>query len=602
MMTSTELRKIFLNFFQKKGHKIISSSSLVPADPTSLFTSAGMQQFVPFLSGEVEPPYKCACSVQKCLRVNDIDEVGDKTHHTFFEMMGNWSFGDYFKEGAIDFALEFLVDVLGFKKDQFWVSVFAGERGIAKDKEAIKIWQSRGIPKERICEFGMQDNFWGPVINIGPCGPCSEILYDFTGKPCGKGKNCVPDCQCGRFVELWNLVFMEYNKNEKGEYEKLAKQNIDTGIGFERLLAILQETPSNYETDLFFPVIEEIEKLSAKKYEDSIKSFRILADHLRAVNFIISAGVLPSNTDRGYVLRMLLRRIIRHSRVLNLPQNWYVKPIKKISEIYGSQYPEVRTKQTDILLVIQKEEEKFSKTLERGIRQFEKLLRVKSKEPRAKSISGKDAFDLFQSYGFPLELTKEMAKEKEFEVDEQGFKTALKEHRETSKKGAQKKFGGVGIEQLTSEEDRKKATCLHTATHLLHAGLREILGGQVRQTGSDITPERLRFDFSYERAITPEEIQKIENWVNEKIKQNLEVKKQEMSYQEALNSGSLAFFKEKYPKIVNVYTFEDKNGKVISKEVCAGPHIKASSEMGHFKILKEESAGAGIRRIKAIIE
>ena len=595
-MTSIELRKAFLEFFEKKGHKIVVSSSLVPADPTSLFTSAGMQQFVPYLSGETEPPYKRACSVQKCVRVNDIDEVGDEFHHSFFEMLGNWSFGDYFKKEAIDFALEFLIDYLKLEKNKIWISVFKGEQGIPKDTKAIKIWQSKGILRSRIHEFDMKENFWGPVTVTGPCGPCSEIFYDLTGNPCEKGKDCGPNCECQRFVEIWNLVFMEYDKIGEGDYEKLPQQNVDTGVGFERLISILQEKASDYETDLFWPIILEIEKISGKKYQDHKRIFRILADHIRASCFIIADGVLPSNVGNGYVLRMILRRMIRHSRVLGLPENWYVELVKKVDEIYAEQYPEVRRKQNNIITVIQKEQEKFAKTLEKGEKQFQKLIQTL----KQKTISAKQAFDLYQSYGFPIELLKEMAQEKGLKVDEKGFKNELEKHKEISRKGAQKKFGGLGIEQLKSDEQRKKATKLHTATHLLHSALRQILGKHVKQQGSDITPERLRFDFSHPEKLSNKQIKQVQDWVNKQIQDDLEVEKQEMSYEQAIDSGALAFFKQKYPKQVNVYTIKDLSGKIVSKEICAGPHVKKTLEIGKFQIIKQESAGAGIRRIKAI--
>ena len=597
-MQSFQLRKEFLDFFEKKGHKIVGSSSLIPADPTSLFTSAGMQQFVPYLSGEIEPPYKRACSVQKCLRVDDINEVGDASHHTFFEMLGNWSFGDYFKQEAIDFALEFLVEELKLDKSKMWISIFKGEQGISKDEESIKLWKNQGIEEQRIFGFGMKDNFWGPVGQTGPCGPCSEIFYDLTGIACTKGNKCGPNCECGRFVEIWNLVFMEYNKVRQDSFEKLPQQNVDTGVGFERLVALLQEKSSNYETDLFWPIIQEIEAQVNKKYEDTKKRFRILADHIRASCFIIADGVLPSNTDRGYVLRMLLRRIIRHSRVLGLPENWYVGPVKKVSDIYGDIYSEVKTKQTDILTTIQEEEEKFAKTLEKGEKEFQKLL----KTLKTKIISGKQVFDLYQTYGFPLELTREMAQEKGFNVDEQGFKQEIKKHRDISRKGAEKKFGGVGIEQLEAQEDRDKATKLHTATHFLHTALRQILGQEVKQMGSDITPDRLRFDFSYSAKLSNLEIQQVQDLVNKQIRQNLIISKQEMPYEDAIKSGALAFFKEKYPQNVSVYTIQDSSGNIFSKEVCRGPHVKQASELGSFKIIKQESCGAGIRRIKALLE
>ncbi len=600
-MNSLGLRTAFLDFFAKKGHKIISSSSLLPVDPTSLFTSAGMQQFVPYLSGSVELPYQRACSVQKCLRVGDIEEVGDRYHHTFFEMLGNWSFGDYFKEEAIDFAIEFLVDICQLPKKRLWVSIFKGEDGIPRDEESAAIWRAKGIEKERIFEFGMADNFWGPVTKIGPCGPCSEIFYDLTGSPCQKGSSCGPNCECGRFIELWNLVFMEYDKTEKSSFKKLPRQNVDTGIGFERLLSVLQAKESGYETDLFWPIIQEIESISGLRYNKRKRSFRILADHLRAVCFVVAEGVLPSNLGRGYVLRMLLRRIFRYGKLLDLPASWYVKPIKRVSEIYGKEYPLIRDKETDILEVIQEEEEKFSKTLVKGMKQFDKLLMLKTRRGEAKTISGTEAFNLYQSYGFPLELIKEMAMEKEWAVDEKGFRERFDSHKEISKKGAEKKFGGVGINQIQGAENKLKATKLHTATHLLHQALRQILGSHVQQMGSNITPDRLRFDFSHSCGITSEEIKKIEDLVNQKIEEGLTVSKEIMPHNQALKSGALAFFKEKYPKQVSVYTIKDKKENIFSKEICAGPHVKNISRLGTFKIVKEKSAGAGVRRIKAIL-
>jgi len=601
-MKSFELRKVFLDFFEKKGHKIYPSSPLIPADPTSLFTSAGMQQFVPYLSGKVDPPYKRACSVQKCLRIGDVDLIGDETHHTFFEMLGNWSFGDYFKEGAIDLALEFLINSLKLEKDRIWATVFKGEQSIPKDEESIRLWMSRGIEKDRIFELGMKDNFWGPVTTTGPCGPCSEVHYDLTKTPCKKGKECGPGCECGRFVEIWNLVFMEYDKTGEGKFEKLPKQNVDTGMGMERILSVLEKKESGYETDLFWPIIKELEKLSGKSYEENKRIFRVLTDHTRAATFAIAEGILPSNIDRGYILRMLLRRMVRYGRLLNLPTNWYVQPIKLISEIYGNEYPEVRLKQTDIITVFQIEKEKFEKSLGKGLAQFEKLLLAKSnQEKRTKVISGKDIFDLYQSYGFPLEVSKEMAREKGFEVDEAEFKKLFEEHKTISRKGAEKKFGGVGIDQLRSKAEKQIATRFHTATHLLHAALRQILGVSVQQMGSDITPERLRFDFSHPKKLEKKEIKEVETWVNARIKENLIVKREEMTYETAIKSGTLAFFKERYPVSISVYTIENSLQKVFSREICAGPHVKQTSELGKFKIIKEESAGSGLRRIKAVL-
>jgi len=615
-MTSEEIRKKFLDFFRERGHKIIPSSSLIPDDPTSLFTSAGMQQLNFYLSGEKDVLQdfgnRHLASCQKCFRTGDIEEVGDETHHTFFEMLGNWSVGEdsktgYFKEGAIKLALEFFCDVLKLDKNRFWVTIFKGDKDIPRDKEAFLIWQKNGIPKEKIKEFGIEDNFWGPVMDTGPCGPSSEIHYDRGERfGCGK-KDCGPNCpNCQRFVELWNLVFMEFKKVKKGDkylYEKLPQRNVDTGIGFERLVSFLQGKDSSFETDLFLPLIQEIEKISIKKYSQEKRNFRIVADHLRASCFLIAEGILPSNLDRGYVLRRILRRIQRVAKILELKNGWETEPVKWLVKKYGEIYPELRGKENDILIVIEKEKEKFEKTLSEGLKYFEKLIKKKIEERKEKVITGKEAFFLYESYGFPLEMVEELAVEKNFKVDKTGFEKAFKKHQEISRSGAGRKFGGVGINQLENKEERQKATRLHTATHLLHSALRKVLGEKVQQMGSDISPERLRFDFSFDRKMTPQEIEKVENLVNQKIKEDLEVKKEEMSLKEALSSGALAFFREKYPEKVSVYTiFNSGTGEVFSKEICGGPHVKKTSELGEFKIKKEESSGAGIRRIRAILE
>ena len=601
-MTSTELRQKFLKFFEKKGHKIAPSSSLLPTDPSVLFTTAGMQQFSLYLSGEKDvlkdfgTRYLTTC--QKCFRSDDIEEIGDDTHNTFFEMLGNWSIGQdekgyYFKEEAIKYALEFLVDELGLNENRFYITIFKGtphhpaetggagqDKDIPRDNESEKIWLKQGIPKERIKEFGEEDNLWGPVGETGICGPCSEIHYD-RGEEFGcNRKDCGPNClHCQRFMEIWNLVFMEYDKAQNGKYKSLPQRNVDTGMGFERICSILQKKSSVCETDLFLPIIQEIEKKCSKKYEREKRIFRILADHLRGASFLISEGIVPSNLGREYILRRILRRSIRYAKVLNLTENWYVEPIKKISEIYKGIYPEVKSKETDILTIIQKEEEKFEKTLEKGLKETTSII-------TKGDISGRQAFDLYQSYGFPIEMTKELAKEHNRQVDEKGFEQALKKHQEISRAGKEKKFGGGG--EFSPRH--------HTATHLLHSALRKILGNQIKQMGSDITSERLRFDFSFDRKLTLEEIKKIEDLVNQKIKQDLEVKKQKMSYENAVKAGALAFFKERYPEKVTVYSIND-----FSKEICAGPHIKRTSELGQFKIIKQESSSAGIRRIKAIL-
>ena len=469
-LSAGKLRQKFLDFFENRRHKVVPSSSLLPpsGDASVLFTTAGMQQFSLYLSGEKDVledfGTRHLISCQKCFRSDDIEEVGDDTHNTFFEMLGNWSIGqdkdgNYFKEGAIKYALEFFVDELGLDKNRFYITIFRGNKDISKDEESEKIWLENGIPKERIKEFGEEDNLWGPVGEIGVCGPNSEIHYD-RGEEFGCGrKDCGPNCsKCQRFVELWNLVFMQYHrkvKNQKSkiktnqeplyEYVALPQKNVDTGIGFERLLAVLQGKSSAYETDLFWPVIQEIEKISSKKYNEEKKIFRILADHLRAAAFLISEGVLPSNLTQGYVLRRILRRSIRYAKVLNLPKDWYVSLVKKISEIYGEVYSQVRTKETDIITVIQKEEEKFAKTLEKGLKEFKvqsSKFKVQNQNLKSKIIPGEIVFDLYQSYGFPLEMTKELAEEENLKINESGFLKEFKKHQEISRAGAKKKFKG----------------------------------------------------------------------------------------------------------------------------------------------------------------
>ncbi|MCX6764412.1 MAG: alanine--tRNA ligase [Candidatus Nealsonbacteria bacterium] len=593
-MTSNELRKKFLDYFKKKKHKIVPSFSLIPADPTVLFTTAGMQQFSPYLAGEKDVlkdfGIRHLTSCQKCFRANDIEEIGDDTHHTFFEMLGNWSIGEdkktgYFKEGAIKYALEFVLKELRLKKENIWITIFRGNKDIPKDEESKKIWLKLGIPEERIREFGEADNLWGPVKDMGPCGPTSEIHYD-RGMALGcKDENCGPNClKCKRIIEIWNLVFMEYSKEKDGSFKPLPHRNVDTGAGFERMAALLQGKDSAYETDLFWPIILELEKESLNKYEEQKIKFRILADHIRASVFLAGEGIIPSNTERGYVLRRILRRAIRIGKLLNLPDDFLVKSARKIIEIYKEIYPEIQSRQAEILIVLQNEEERFIKTLENGLKEF----KSQTSGLKTKLISGKIVFDLYQSYGFPLELTKELAKEANFEIDENGFKQEFEKHQAISRAGVEKKFGGLG------KEATFEATKFHTATHLLHQALRQILGEHVQQMGSDITAQRLRFDFSHPKKMTPEEIKRVEDLVNQKIKEDLEVKREEMSYQEAINSGALAFFKEKYPDRVSVYS-----AGIFSKEICAGPHVKRTSEIEIFKIIKEESAGAGIRRIRA---
>ncbi|MGB9743129.1 MAG: alanine--tRNA ligase [Minisyncoccales bacterium] len=565
-MNSYQLRQNFLSFFKNKKHQIVSSSSLIPTDPSVLFTTAGMQQFKLYYLGEKSPYGNRVASCQKCFRTSDIDEVGDNRHLTFLEMLGNFSFGDYFKKEAINWAYEFLFQELKLPLNDAYFTVFQGDENVPEDKESGKIWQALGIPESKIKKCDRSDNFWGPTGNEGPCGPTTEIYLNG--------------------IEVWNLVFNEYYQDDKGKLTPLSQKGVDTGMGLERLAMIIQNKPSVFETDLFLPIIQEIQsqKSKVKSQKLSERSERIIADHIKSAVFLIADGVLPANVERGYVLRRILRRAMRYGLLMNLPKQLLIPLAQKVIEIYQNFYSEVKSNEANILTVIQQEEERFSKTLREGLKRFETIA-------RQGDISGQEAFHLYDTYGFPLELIKELAQEKKIKIDVQGFEEAFKKHQEISRAGAERKFGGVG------KEATQEAIRLHTATHLLHSALRQILGQHVKQMGSDITPQRLRFDFSHPQKLSAEEIKKTEELVNQKIKENLEVKKEEMAFPEALKTGALAFFKEKYPAIVNVYSIGD-----FSKEICAGPHVQRTGELGHFKIIKEESAGAGIRRIRAILE
>lgn len=606
-MKSKEIRKKFLDFFEKKGHRIVPSSPILSTDPTVLFTTAGMQQFKKYFLGEKSPFGKRAVSCQKCFRTSDIDEVGDKSHLTFLEMLGNFSFGDYFKRETIEWALEFLTKVCKIPSSKLWFGYFKGDsstdstsspqassgQAVPEDKESLEILQKLGILKERIYGFGREENFWGPTGTEGPCGPTTEIHYDLTGNPCSKGEKCIPNCDCGRFVEVWNLVFNEYYRDGDKKLTLLEQKGVDTGMGFERLAMVLQDKSSVFETDLFEPIIKEIEKQSSQSYVDNPKAYRIIADHIKGAVFLVSEGVIPSNLEQGYALRRILRRAIRFGKLLNLPKNSLIPIAQKVTAIYQDIYPKVKVQETDVLTILQNEEEKFEKTLERGLKEF----KIQIEKCQEKIIPGKVVFDLYQSYGFPLELTEELAKEKGLKVDKQGFEEALKKHQEISRAGAEKKFGGHGIEKLQTTNYKLQTTKLHTATHLLQAALREVLGKEVKQMGSDINPERLRFDFSFSRKMTEEEIKKVENLVIQKIKEDLVVKMEEIPYEKALKSGALAFFKEKYLEQVKVYSIGD-----FSKEICGGPHIERTSKLGEFKIIKEKSSGSNVRRIRAVLK
>ena len=584
MMKAAELKKKYLDFFVKKGHKILPNVSLVPEnDPSVLFTTAGMHPLVPYLLGETHPLGKRVCSLQRVLRTDDIDNVGDGFHHTFFEMLGNWSLGDYWKEEALTWSLEFLTKILGFEQEKISVSCFAGDKDAPKDEESAQIWQKLGIPKERIYFLPKKDNWW-PVDKNGPCGPDSEMFID-TGKPKCNPK-CDVSCQCGKYIEVWNDVFMQYNKTVEGKFALLKQKNVDTGMGVERVTALTSGFgEDDYRTELFWPIIQKIEKISGKKYQDNLKPMRIIADHLRAATFIIVDGVMPSNTEQGYILRRLIRRSIRYGKMLGLDQPFTTGVAKVVVDLMADSYPQLVENQDLITEILAGEEKKFSQTLKNGLKEFEKMA------ARNKKITGKDAFFLYETYGFPFELIAEIVKERNLAIDKEEFNKAQQEHQQLSRKGAERKFkGGLADHSETVVK-------YHTATHLLHAALRKVLGDQVHQVGSNLTAERLRFDFTYPDKLTPEQIKKIDDLVNEKISQKLPVKMEIMSLDEATKQGALAFFGQKYGDKVKVYSISN-----FSKEVCGGPHVEDTGEIGGIEIYKEESCGAGKRRLYARIK
>lgn len=583
-MKAKDLKNKYLDFFKSKGHAIIPSAPLIPDnDPTVLFNTAGMQPIVPYLTGQKHPLGKRLVNVQKCLRTVDIDEVGDTYHHTFFEMFGNWSLGDYFKKEAIEYSFEFLTKVLKIPIKKLAVTCFKGDKNAPKDEEAASIWLDLGIPKERIAFLG-KDNWWELGGDEGPCGPSTEIFY-------WKSAQEAPtefDPEDDTWVEIGNNVLMGYIK-ENGKYSKATQKNIDFGGGVERTFAVLNGLDDNYLTELFLPIIKEIEKLTKKKYADNKRVMRIIADHMRASVFILGdeRGVTPSNLDQGYILRRFIRRVIRHLRSLELDilkEDYTVKLAKLIITMYQDEHPLLKQKQEFILEEFRKEERKFEKTLEKGLKKFAMMC-------SDNKIDGKEAFLLFQSYGFPIEMTQELAAEKKIEVDLDGFNEEFKKHQELSRIGAEKKFKG-GLSDASEQ-----TTKLHTATHLLNEALRRKVSTDITQKGSNITPQRLRFDFNFERKLTAEEIKQIEDEVNRVIKLGLEVKKEELPLQDALDSGAHGEFGAKYPPKVSVYSVGD-----YSKEICMGPHVQNTKELGKFKIVKEQSSAAGIRRIKAVLE
>ena len=584
-MKAIEIRNKYLNYFKNHNHKVIPSAPLIPEnDPSVLFTTAGMQPLVPYLLGEKHPEGRRLTDYQKCLRTNDIDEVGDNRHLTYFEMLGNWSLGDYFKEESIAMSFEFLTKELGIPAEKISVTCFAGDEDAPRDTVTAECWKKAGIPEDRIYYYGKDDNWW-IAGEEGPCGPDTEMFYD-TGKP-ACGPDCQPSCDCGKYVEIWNNVFMEYYKTKDGKYEKLKQHNVDTGLGLERMTMLLQGKETPFDTELFAPIMERLQKLSKA---DDIASRRIVAEHLRASMMVIADGGRPSNIDRGYVLRKLIRRMTRHLNKLQVDLSELEGLIDLDIEILKDMYPELEANKDTIKQVIIEEKDKFIKTLAHGEKEFEKAIN-RAKQENKHVIDGQTIFKLYETYGFPPEITADLAREQGFEIDNSEFEKLFKEHQEKSRMGSEQKFKGGLAEQ------NEKTIAYHTATHLLHKALQIVLGPNATQKGSNITTERLRFDFSHPEKMTKEQIQQVEDIVNEQIKRDLPVTCEEMSLEDAKNSGAMGLFENKYGDKVKVYTIGD-----FSKEICGGPHVTHTGELGHFKIKKEESSSAGVRRIKAVLE
>lgn len=590
MMRAQELREIYLKFFKERGHSVIASASLFPEDdPTVLFTSAGMHPLVPYLLGQPHPEGKRVTNVQKCLRTTDIDEVGDTVHLTFFEMLGNWSFGDYWKKEAITWSYEFLTSKkwLGFNPDKLSVTVFAGDKDSPRDEEAADSWRSVGIPDERIYFLSKEDNWW-IAGNAGPCGPCTEMFIEVDEIPkCGP--DCRPGCNCGHFVEVWNDVFMSYRKLEDGSYEPLKMNSIDTGMGVERTLAMVQGVPTVFDTEFFIPLIEHVKELSGREEftEEDNRRIRIIVDHVRSAVMIMADDrkIGPSNVEQGYIVRRLLRKAIHSADELGIGRGFMNGLADIVIDMFKDLYSEVKRNREFIMRSLAAEEAKFRKTLSKALRKFDKIYEDTG------TITGGDAFLLFTSFGLPLEMTRDLAKERGIKIDMDEFTKQFEEHREISRTATQGKFkGGLA-------EHSEQIVKLHTATHLLQAALRKVLGNEVTQNGSNITEERLRFDFTFSRKLTPEEIEKVEKLVNDVIKQDLKVNRQFLPYNEAIKKGALAFFKENYGETVSVYSVGD-----FSMELCGGPHVERTGLLGKFKIRKQKKIGAGIVRIRATLE
>ncbi len=592
-LTADILREKYLNFFASKGHAIISGASLIPEnDPTVLFTTAGMHPLVPYLLGEPHPAGKRLVNVQKCVRTGDIDAVGDTCHLTFFEMLGNWSLGEYFKKEAITWSFEFLTLELGFSADQISVTVFEGEEGIPRDDESIDVWKSLGIPDERIYALPRADNWWGPAGATGPCGPDTEMFID-TGKQCCS-EECRPGCHCGKYIEIWNDVFMQYNKTAEGKYEPLEQHNVDTGMGVERTISMMNGCATVYETELFAPLMKKIKELTTLTLEDTeqqIRAERIIADHMRTAVFILGdpkGGVKPGNIGANYVLRRLIRRAVRYAKMLGIPEGYTGTLAELIIDNYRNAYPELEANRTTIITELTAEESRFEKTLAAGQREFNKVAAALKTHDQT-VLSGRTAFKLYDTYGFPLEFTEELAEEQGLSIDKAGYEKAFKKHQQLSKASSANFKGGLADNTVATKR-------LHTATHLLHRALQCVLGEHAQQKGSNITSERLRFDFSHPAKMTPEEKQKVEELVNEQIKRNLPITMETMTIEEAKEKGATALFNAKYGEQIKVYMIGD-----FCMEVCGGPHAETTGELGGFKIKKEESSSAGVRRIRAVI-
>jgi alanyl-tRNA synthetase len=594
-MTADELRRKYIEFFVEKGHAQISGKSLIPEnDPTVLFTTAGMHPLVPYLLGEPHPAGNRLVNYQKCIRTGDIEDVGDQSHLTFFEMLGNWSLGDYFKEEAIRMSWEFLTSSrwLGIPPERLSVTVFAGDEEVPRDEESAAVWRSLGIPEERIYYLPRSDNWWGPAGATGPCGPDSEMFFD-TGIP-GTAESR-PGVNDGKYMEIWNDVFMQYNKQSDGSYLPLSQKNVDTGMGIERTVAVLQGKKSVYETEVFQPILQNLGEIFSVSYgndEETDRSLRIISDHIKAATFILGDenGVAPSNVGQGYILRRLIRRAVRHGRKLLGREGMFLhQPAETVIDMYRHAYPELGQNADKVLDELVGEEKRFLDTLQKGEHEFEKMLPKLLEEPSG-IIPGQVAFRLYDTYGFPIEITEELASEHNLTVDREGFDEAFREHQERSKMDTRQSFkGGLA-------DHSEQTTKLHTATHLLHKALREVLGDHVAQKGSNITPERLRFDFSHPEKMTKEQIAEVERIVNEQIRADLPVSYETMTLEEARQNGAVALFGDKYDEVVKVYSIGD-----FSKEVCGGPHVQHTGELGSFKITKEQSSSQGVRRIKAVV-